>query len=123
MRTVAVDHIVNVDEILHFVPDVQEAKTWYQALLGTGPVFDHEAYCAFRVGDTLIGLHPTDDKTGCGVAGQVAYWRVQDLQRALDHFLAHGCHVFRGPSLGVDGVWVCQVLDPYGHAWGLVQRS
>jgi predicted enzyme related to lactoylglutathione lyase len=114
--------ILNVDEVLFFVPDVQAAKRWMAELLGEPPHFDDPNYCVFHVANASVGIHRADPKTSPGVAGQVTYWRVSSLQRAIAHFESHGCRLFRGPILGVDKVWVCQLLDPFGNAWGLVER-
>jgi len=116
------DEIVSVDEVLFFVPDVQAAKRWYGELLGKAPYFDNPEYCAFHLANASVGIHRSDPKTSPGVAGQVTYWRVPNIQRAISHFELHGCHLFRGPILGVDKVRVCQLLDPFGNAWGLVER-
>ncbi|MCI0184390.1 hypothetical protein MM817_02687 [Acidibacillus sp. S0AB] len=116
------DGVMGVCEVLFFVPDVQEAKAWYMKLLGTEPYFDDENYCAFDLAGTTVGVHPMDDKTKSGVAGQVTYWRVADLHKTISHFESHGCRLFRGPIFGVDKVWVCQLTDPFGNAWGFMQR-
>lgn len=116
------DGLLGISEVLFFVPNVQEAKVWYIGLFGKQPLFDDENYCAFEVAGTTVGVHPVDDKTSSGVAGQVAYWHVADIHQAIARFESHGCRLFRGPILGVDKVWVCQLTDPFGNAWGLLQR-
>lgn len=114
---------VELEEILFFVPDVTQAKRWYMKLLEADPTFDDPNYCTFQVGRITIGLHPSDSKTASGVAGQVAYWRVENLSSTIDHFVSHGCTVFRGPIVGIDGPQICQVKDPHGNVWGFVERS
>jgi predicted enzyme related to lactoylglutathione lyase len=117
------DEILAVDEVLFFVPDVPIARKWYAELLGREPYFDDPSYCAFHLANASVGIHRSDPKTRAGVAGQVTYWRVANIQRAISHFGSHGCRLFRGPIFGADQVWVCQLVDPFGNAWGLVQRS
>lgn len=116
------DGVLGLDEILFFVPDVQIAKHWYQELLGSEPFFDTAGYCAFRLANATIGLHPADEKNWSGSHGQVAYWRVEDIEQVITQFERRGCTRWRGPIFGVDGVWVCQLRDPYGNIWGFVQR-
>ena len=115
--------IVDIEEVLFFVENVSQAKRWYMGLLEADPTFDDPGYCAFQVGRVTIGLHPSDAKTASGVAGQVAYWRVEHLKSSIDHFVAHGCTIFRGPIVGIDGVHICQVKDPYGNVWGLIEQG
>lgn len=114
--------ILDLDEILFFVPDVNKAKEWYMELLEIRPTFDDPNYCAFQLGRVTIGLHPADAKCATGIAGQVAYWRVEKLQASIDHFIAHGCSIFRGPIVGIDGPQICQMKDPFGNVWGLIEH-
>ncbi|MGZ4135147.1 MAG: VOC family protein [Tumebacillaceae bacterium] len=114
--------IVTIEEVLFFVPNVSEAKSWYMGLLDANPTFDDPNYCAFRLGGVMIGLHPSDAKTAADVAGQIVYWRCANLDSTIAHFLAHGCAIFRGPIVGVDGPKICQVKDPFGNVWGLLEQ-
>ena len=116
------DGIIGVEEIVFFVPAVQEAKQWFIDLLDKEPYFDDENYCAFHLANASIGIHPNDMKTISGVAGQVTYWRVSDIHESIKHFELHGCTLFRGPIFGIDNVWVCQLIDPFGNAWGLLEK-
>lgn len=112
-----------IDEILFFVDNLSEAKDWIRNLTGNEPVFSSDNYYSFNLGFNRIGLHPSDKKCGTGIAGQVAYWNVDNINNAIEHFIEHGCKIFRGPIVGVDGVSICQMIDPFGNAWGLVQRA
>ncbi|WP_245799182.1 VOC family protein [Virgibacillus siamensis] len=114
--------LLGVEEVLFFVDDVQDAKKWFSDLLGSEPYFDHANYCAFHAADTTVAVHPSDEKTSSGIAGQVIYWRVADIKKTIAHFESHGCSLFRGPIYGVDEVWVCQLLDPFGNVWGLLEK-
>jgi predicted enzyme related to lactoylglutathione lyase len=116
------DEILGVDEVLFFVRDIQAARKWFVELLEREPYFDDPNYCAFHLANASVGLHRSDQKTSPGVAGQVTYWRVPSIRRAIAYFESRGCRLFRGPILGVDKVWVCQLVDPFGNAWGLVER-
>jgi catechol 2,3-dioxygenase-like lactoylglutathione lyase family enzyme len=58
------DGVLGIEEVLFFVPNVQEAKHWYGDLLGVGPYFDDEGYCAFHLTNATVGLHPSDEKNG-----------------------------------------------------------
>ena len=110
-----------VGEVLFFFRNIKEGKKWISALLDEDPDFDSEGYCSFRLGNTTIGLHPSDSKSGQGSSGQVAYWKVPDLRKAIDHFIRNGCHIYRGPIIGADGAKVCQMKDPFDNLWGLVE--
>jgi hypothetical protein len=59
---IALHGIVDIEEVLFFVPDVSQAKKWYMGLLAVSPMFDDPNYCAFQLGKVVIGLHPEDAK-------------------------------------------------------------
>ncbi len=114
--------LFNVEEVLFFVNNVQQAKKWYIDLLGEPPYFDDENYCAFHLGTATVGLHPSDGKNASGTGGQVVYWRVTDIKKRIKHFESHGCRIYRGPTFGIDKVWICQLIDPFGNVWGLIEK-
>lgn len=116
------DGILGVEEVLFFVANVQDSKQWYIELLGKEPYFDYKNYCAFHLANVIVGIHSSDEKTSSGVAGQVTYWRVSDIKKTITHFESHGCQIFRGPIFGIDKVWVCQLMDPFGNVWGLIEK-
>lgn len=116
------DILKGIDEVLFFVDNLGGAKDWIRDLTGKEPAFSSENYYSFNLGFCKIGLHPSDQKCRTGIAGQVAYWNVDDMKDAVEYFIDHGCKIFRGPTIGVDGVSICQMIDPFGNAWGLVKR-
>lgn len=93
------DGVLGVEEVLFFVDDVQDARQWFIELLGNEPYFDNQNYCAFYLANSTVGIHPSDEKTSSGVAGQVTYWRVSDIKKTIAHFESHGCSLFRGPIM------------------------
>ncbi len=117
------EELLGVCEVTFFLSDLEAGRTWLCDLLDSEPTFDHPEFKTFQAGATTIGLHPADPKAAAGSGGQVAYWLVRDLERTLVHFEAHGCARFRGPIRGVDGARICQVQDPFGNLWGLLERG
>lgn len=113
----------NPGEILFFVPDVRKAQAWYSDLLDAPLIVEDDGYCSFLVDTTRVGLHPADAKSPSGAGGEVAYWRVQHLQEAVVYFEDHGCQMYRGPICGIDGIYVCQMKDPFGNVWGLMEQE
>jgi len=110
-------------EVTYFVPSVPVAKVWVAELLGREPVRDEENFCQFVVASGVVTLHPSDEKAPVGVRGQVVYWRVARLDHVVAWFVAHGGARYRGPVQGPDGMNVCQLLDPFGNAWGFAEPA
>lgn len=108
-------------EIMYFVPDRQAAAAWYAELLGA-PVSRVEALDAvfIRVGAHEVWFHAADAKGPSGVAGQVAYWVVDDFAAALARAQRLGATLYRGPLPRLDGRLMCQVTDPFGNVVGFV---
>ena len=80
-------------------------------------------YSSIKVGEVSVGFHPSDEKAGPGVKGQVAYWLVDDMNKAIEHLLKLGCTVYRGPITSVDSETVAQLIDPFGNALGIIEKK
>lgn len=111
-----------IREVTYFVPDVREAFDWLHALTGAELVFESPDLVQARVGSSVVTLHPADEKAPPGPCGQVAYWRVDNLESAIQAFEERGGHRYRRPIAGVDGASVAQVQDPWRNVWGLIQE-
>lgn len=111
-----------LQEITYFAPDIEAYSRWMVEAAGAQVVSRLPNFIQLTIGPNLVTLHPSDSKGPTGPGGQVAYWRVAEMDAALRHFEAHGASRFRGPIQGVDGPTVAQVRDPWGNVWGLFQE-
>ena len=105
----------------YFVPDVRAARDWMASWLGRPPAVDDASLCQFTVGAGRITLHPADEKAAPGAGGQVTYWALASLDAMaamMEWFASHGGRTLRKPVSGLEGGWVCQLLDPFGNVWG-----
>jgi hypothetical protein len=67
----------------------------------------------------MLEIVPADSKVRNDAAGSVVYWRVADFQAALEHLLAAGATLYRGP-IDIDaGQRMAQVRDPWGNCIGI----
>jgi predicted enzyme related to lactoylglutathione lyase len=56
------------------------------------------------------------------VAGAFAYWRVADIDAAVEHFVTVGA-IVAAPVLEVGGnIKVATVADPFGNMIGLIEN-
>ncbi|MBL8523437.1 MAG: glyoxalase/bleomycin resistance/dioxygenase family protein [Betaproteobacteria bacterium] len=62
---------------------------------------------------------PVDQKSPAGPGGSVVYWRTDNFAATLDHMLAIGARLYRGPMQIEDGLSMCQVQDPWGNCIGI----
>jgi predicted enzyme related to lactoylglutathione lyase len=112
--------IKGLGTVIVHVPDVARAKAWYAAAFQQQPYFDQPFYVGFNIGGYELGLDPNPEAGTPGPGGSVAYWRVDDIDRAVRHFVASGATVVT-PAQDVGGdIKVATVADPFGNRIGLL---
>lgn len=112
--------------------DVTAASAWYSELLGVAPYFarpeppEPPSYVEFRLGDHETELGIVDRRFGYDglrtgePAGIIAYWAVDDVQQALDAFLAAGATIVQPLTEFGPGFTTSAVADPFGNVIGLM---
>lgn len=113
-----------VANVFYFAADLEAATAWYRMLLGSDPVEVRPQLAMFAVGNAQLTVHVTDDyNTTAGVAGPVAYWDVDDVDRVVAACLQRGGMAHRGPKTIFSGERLAQVLDPFGNLIGFRQAA
>src|SRR5579862_9250971 len=103
-------------ELMYFVPDRLEAAQWYARLTDVPLTYlDNPEHFFLRVGHQDIWFHTADAKMSAGTAGQVAYWRVKNFDAAQTRAVSLGAVLYRGPLDRGDGLYMCQMKDPFGN--------
>ncbi len=115
--------VISMKEIVYFVNDIIRSRDWFLKAFNGKTEFESEFYCSIMACGVSIGFHPADEKAGPGVKGQVAYWAVDNLNDAIEHFKKMGCTIYRGPIISVDSESVVQLVDPFGNAIGLIETK
>jgi predicted enzyme related to lactoylglutathione lyase len=107
---------------VYYVTDLGRAKDWYESALGIPPYFDEPFYVGFNIAGYELGLNPDHSVARPGPGGAVAYWRVADIERAVEHFQVVGA-ALRAPIQNVGGgIRVAEVTDPFGNMIGLIEN-
>ena len=111
--------------VMVHVSNVAEALAWYGLAVRSAsrrqmrtPEFE-----VLQVGEIQLEFVPSDAKVSSGTAGSVVYWRFEDFEKALSHFLSVGAKLYRGPMQIEDGQSMCQLQDPWGNCIGLRGKS
>ena len=104
------------------VDDLEKAKSFYTAVLGTGPYFDEPFYVGYNVGGFELGLNPDTSKTKPGAAGVATYWGVLDAEAAFKRLLGLGAREHEGVQDVGGGIKVATVLDPFGNVLGIIEN-
>jgi predicted enzyme related to lactoylglutathione lyase len=108
--------------VIYPVSDLNRAKAWYAKAFGQDPYFDEPFYVGFNIAGYELGLKPHPAGSSPGAGGGVAYWRVDEIEAAVRHFVLHGARVV-APVRDVGGdIKVATVADPFGNAIGLLQN-
>ena len=106
--------------VIYHVPDLERAKAWYAKAFGQQPYFDQPFYVGFNIAGYELGLDPSG--TAAGPGGAVAYWRVDNVEAAVRHFLAAGATVVAAVQDVGDSIKVATVADPFGTPIGLIEN-
>jgi predicted enzyme related to lactoylglutathione lyase len=108
--------------VIYHVADLGRAKAWYASAFQQQPYFDQPFYVGFNIAGYELGLDPdlTTGKPGPG--GGVAYWRVDDIEAAVQHFTAAGAKVVAAAQDVGEGIKVAAVADPFGNTIGLLEN-
>lgn len=112
--------ILGLRTVIYAAPDLEKAKKFYSALLGTEPYFDMPFYVGYNVGGFELGLDP--NKEGSGEGGSLAYWGVASMTPALEHAKSLGATVSNEPQDVGEGIIVASILDPFGTKLGLIEN-
>jgi len=102
--------------------DLEKAKAFYSAVLGSEPYFDQPFYVGYNLGGFELGLDPDTSKLKPGTAGVAAYWGVRDAGAALKRLLDLGAREHGGLQEVGEGIKVATVLDPFGNVLGIIEN-
>lgn len=108
--------------VIYHVPNLDEAKAWYNNVTGISPYFDEPFYVGFDVNGFELGLDP--DMTGVEKGSQsVAYWSVTDINLTVNRLLELGATIKDAAHDVGGGIKVAVINDPFGNAIGLIQEE
>ncbi len=108
--------------VIYHVSDLDRAKAWYATAFQQQPYFDEPFYVGFNVAGYELGLNPDVGTTRSGPGGAVAYWRVADITRAVEHFQGVGAAVRAAIQDVGGGIKVAELADPFGNVIGLIEN-
>ncbi len=114
--------ILGLRTVIYHVSNLERAKAWYSTAFGVQPYFDESFYVGFNIGGFELGLDPDTSEVAPGPGGSVAYWRVQDLDAAVEHLTKSGA-TLKAPVQDVGGgIRVATIADPFGNLLGLIDN-
>lgn len=114
-------HLKGLRTVIYQVDDLAAAKRWYAGVLGVAPYFDEPFYVGFNVAGFELGLQD-EQPSRVPVGNQVAYWGVDDAERALAHLLAAGAAPVQAVQDVGGGIRVASVRDPFGNVFGIIEN-
>ena len=108
--------------LVYQVADLDAAKAWYAALLGTPPYFDEPFYVGFNVGGYELGLQPSGDADAGQAKDAVTYWGVADAEAAYARLLGMGADEYQPVQEVGGGIRLGAVTDPQGNILGVIEN-
>lgn len=112
---------LGVKIFIYPVKDLERAKAFYSAVLGTAPAVDSPYYVQFDIGDQRIGLDPNGHRRG--FPGSVGYVEVEDVNARFQELLAAGAKEHESPRDVGNGALIASVTDTDGNVIGLIQSA
>jgi predicted enzyme related to lactoylglutathione lyase len=107
---------------IYHVTDLGKAKAWYASAFKQQPYFDEPFYVGFNIGGYELGLNPDQSVAKAGRGGSVAYWRVGNIEDAVQHFVNTGANLVAPAEDVGEGIKVATVSDPFGNLIGLIEN-
>ena len=108
--------------VIYPVPDVNRARDWYAKAFQQQAYFDQPFYVGFNIAGYELGLDPNQAVAAAAPGGGLAYWRVAEIQSAVQHFVASGATVVTAVQDVGDGIKVATMADPFGNRIGLIEN-
>ena len=108
--------------VIYHVTDLDRAKAWYATAFQRQPYFDQPFYVGFDIGGYELGLDPNQNVSRAGRGGAVAYWRVAEIESAVQYFVTAGATAVTPIQDVGEGIKVAQVADPFDNIIGLIEN-
>lgn len=108
--------------VIYQVADLDRAKAWYAQAFQQQPYFDQPFYVGFNIAGYELGLHPSESAGKNGSGDGLAYWRVENIETAVNHFTASGASIVEPVQNVGEGIKVATLADPFGNAIGLLEN-
>ena len=113
--------VLGLRTVIYHVSDLQRARTWYADAFGVKPYFDEPSYVGFNISGFELGLDPDTKGVAPGAGGSVAYWRVADIDAAVQHFTKSGATIKSSVEDVGGDIRVAIIADPFGNLIGLIE--
>lgn len=104
---------------LYSVGDIEKAKEWYAMVFRVRPYFEETFYVGFNIGGYELGLVP-DKKSTIKGDNVVAYWGVDNINKAYEIFLKAGATEVEKPTNVGGEIMIATVKDLWGNCIGIV---
>lgn len=116
------DHqsILGLRTVIYSVGDLNKAKEWYSKAFKTQPYFDEPFYVGFNIGGYELGLHPEEKPANVKAESVIAYWGVNEINKAYDRFIALGATEHEKPTNVGGELMIASIKDPWGNIIGLI---
>lgn len=109
----------DISLFIYPVKDLDQAKAFFNELLGVQPYFDGPYYVGYHVGRQEIGLDPNGHASG--LTGPVGYWEVEDIRESVQSLLEAGGKTHQEVKDVGGGKLTALVREPGGNLVGLMQ--
>jgi hypothetical protein len=108
--------------VIYHVDNIDRGKEWYMRALGITPYFDERFYVGFNLRGFELGLDPDMTDTSVKQTGEIAYWKVSNIETVFKHLLLIGAQRHKDIEDVGGGLLMASVIDPFGNVFGIIQE-
>lgn len=107
--------------VMIHVPDWKEGLVWYEKAFPDAKRINYPEYNfeCLELHGVQIEVVNADEKVGVGPFGLAVDWEVENFDEAINHLIALGATLYRGPGELEYGRRMCKLKDPFGNLIGL----
>ncbi len=108
----------SLKRLIYRVPDLGQAKQWYNAVLSTEPIFDSPLGAIYKFGDSTLSVIPGDQPLPADTGRISAFWEVDDVDAAYKKFIDAGAAPHT-EARDIVSIRTASVIDPFGNIIGI----
>jgi|GEM_PF-90957 len=105
---------------IYKVPNLIEAKEWYEQAFDAKAYFVEDFYVGFNIGGYELGLLPEPESASPKSENVLSYWGVDDINESYSRLIENGATEHEKPMNVGGELWVASVKDPWDNVIGII---
>lgn len=112
----------SLKRLVYQVPNLNQARQWYNAVLDTEPIYDSPFGAIYKIGDCSLSLVPTEQPLSPDTGRISAFWEVDDVDAEYRKLIDAGAAPHT-EAKNIISIRTARVIDPFGNIIGLSGKA